>query len=85
VSNSLIGNGILNSKKLLEELSLGFVHLDSHDETDGLRLTFSNKDVVHLRPPGNALELSCYTESTTLTEAKQLCEITLKSISSRIA
>lgn len=84
VSNSIIENGTLNPRKLVEELNLGFLHLDSHDETDGLRLIFSNKDVVHLKPYGNAPELRCYTESTTLTKAKQLCEITLSSISSRI-
>lgn len=85
VSNSIIENGKLNPNKLVEELNLEFLHLDSHDDTDGLRLTFSNEDVVHLRPSGNAPELRCYTESTTLAKAKKLCELTLKSISSRIA
>ncbi|MEJ2912607.1 phosphomannomutase [Pseudoalteromonas sp. C12FD-1] len=84
VSNSIIENGKLNPNKLIEELSLTFLNLDSYDETDGLRLTFTSKDVVHLRPSGNAPELRCYTESTTLAKAKQLCEITLGSISSRI-
>jgi len=35
----------------------------STDLTDGLRLTFSNGDIVHLRPSGNAPELRCYAES----------------------
>lgn len=33
------------------------------DETDGLRATFENGDVIHLRPSGNAPELRCYTEA----------------------
>lgn len=33
------------------------------DETDGLRMTLNNGDIVHLRPSGNAPELRCYIES----------------------
>ncbi len=33
------------------------------DETDGLRITFSSGDIIHLRPSGNAPELRSYTES----------------------
>lgn len=35
----------------------------SVDETDGLRMTLNNGDIVHLRPSGNAPELRCYIES----------------------
>ena len=30
---------------------------------DGLRITFDNKEVIHLRPSGNAPEFRCYTEA----------------------
>ncbi|HQS38264.1 MAG: phosphomannomutase [Methylotenera sp. 24-45-7] len=43
------------------------------DITDGLRLSFSNGDIVHLRPSGNAPELRCYAESDTQENAKFLC------------
>ena len=33
------------------------------DDTDGWRMTFSNEDVVHIRPSGNAPELRIYVES----------------------
>ena len=33
------------------------------DNNDGLRFTFVNHDIVHLRPSGNAPELRCYAES----------------------
>ena len=33
------------------------------DRTDGLRLTFENGEIVHLRPSGNAPELRCYNEA----------------------
>lgn len=35
------------------------------DTTDGLRITFEDRDIIHLRPSGNAPELRCYTESAT--------------------
>lgn len=48
--------------------------------TDGLRLTFANGDIFHLRPSGNAPELRCYTEAATEAKAKLLCESILKLI-----
>lgn len=44
------------------------------DETDGFRVTFSNGDIVHLRPSGNAPELRCYAESGTQIQAQVLCD-----------
>lgn len=38
----------------------------SMDETDGLRMTLSSGDIVHLRPSGNAPELRCYVEGSML-------------------
>lgn len=38
-------------------------HVISVDMTGGLRITFSNGDIVHLRPYGNSPELRCYAES----------------------
>lgn len=33
------------------------------DQTDGLRVTFQNGEILHLRPSGNAPELRCYAEA----------------------
>ena len=43
------------------------------NEIDGLRFTFANGDIIHLRPSGNAPELRCYTESTSAANAELLC------------
>lgn len=51
------------------------------DQTDGLRVTFSSGDIVHLRPSGNAPELRCYTESGTPGRAEALCRFCLESLS----
>lgn len=43
------------------------------DTTDGIRATFANGDIVHLRPSGNAPELRCYAEASTQAAAEALC------------
>jgi phosphomannomutase len=42
------------------------------DATDGLRATFDNAEVVHLRPSGNAPEFRCYNEADTPERAAEL-------------
>lgn len=44
----------------------------SVDRTDGLRVTFSDGAIVHLRPSGNAPEFRCYTEAETPARAASL-------------
>ncbi len=36
---------------------------ESVDTTDGLRIVFKNREIIHLRPSGNAPEFRCYTEA----------------------
>lgn len=43
------------------------------DRTDGVRVTFGNAEVVHLRPSGNAPEFRCYAEAGTAARATDLC------------
>jgi phosphomannomutase len=52
------------------------------NEVDGLRLSFKNGDIVHLRPSGNAPELRCYAESDSAEKAQALCNGALKWIAS---
>lgn len=42
------------------------------DMTDGLRVTFTGGQIVHLRPSGNAPECRCYAEAATRQEAEHL-------------
>ena len=46
--------------------------LTRQDQTDGLRITFVNGDIVHFRPSGNAPELRCYAESASPGRAEEL-------------
>ncbi len=50
------------------------------DLTDGLRLTFGNGEIVHLRPSGNAPELRCYAEADSMERAQALVTLTLQRI-----
>ncbi|TMO71478.1 phosphomannomutase [Pseudoalteromonas sp. S3785] len=47
---------------------------------DGLRITLSNDDVVHLRPSGNAPELRCYAEAKSTAQALGYVQSVLKLI-----
>jgi phosphomannomutase len=59
--------------QVLEELFGSFVGKpESIDTTDGLRVTFKSREVIHLRPSGNAPELRCYSEADTLARAEQI-------------
>lgn len=42
------------------------------DRTDGVRMSFADGDVVHLRASGNAPELRCYAEAASLQQARSL-------------
>ena len=42
------------------------------DRTDGIRATFENGEILHLRPSGNAPEFRCYTEASDEGRAQQL-------------
>lgn len=59
------------ASELLAPQSGGLV---ANDTTDGLRMTFANGDIVHLRPSGNAPELRCYAESESVERATDLCQ-----------
>jgi len=51
--------------------------------TDGLRLTFADGEIIHLRPSGNAPELRCYAEADTMERAKALVALSLQRIAAQ--
>lgn len=61
------------SRETMEDLFCGDLGtVTSIDSTDGLRITYSNGEIVHFRPSGNAPELRCYNEANSPERAQQL-------------
>ncbi len=51
------------------------------NRTDGLRITFANEEIIHLRPSGNAPEFRCYAEATSDERAREITSLVLAKIS----
>lgn len=54
------------------------------DLTDGLRTTFADGTVIHLRPSGNAPEFRCYAEADTPEQAETLMRDTLAAVAQEL-
>lgn len=54
--------------------SLGYSEITKINYLDGVRIYFSNGDIVHLRPSGNAPEFRFYTEAACAARAEQMCD-----------
>ena len=66
---------LAETKARLSELfspALGFGSLTSINVLDGIRLGFSNGDVAHVRPSGNADELRIYALANTPARAQDI-------------
>lgn len=72
ISQQIIAKAIGNEQHLLTKLGFDNVSLENVNTIDGLRLTMSGGDIIHLRPSGNAPELRCYAESNTADNAQRL-------------
>ena len=51
------------------------------NRTDGLRITFANEEIIHLRPSGNAPEFRCYAEAASDECARKITTDALAKIS----
>lgn len=54
------------------------------DLTDGLRVSFADGSVIHLRPSGNAPEFRCYAEAESVSRAEILMRETLQAVAQRL-
>ena len=50
------------------------------NRTDGLRITFANEEIIHLRPSGNAPEFRCYAEAASDARAREITSLALAKI-----
>jgi phosphomannomutase len=77
----LIANDAQTNLHNIKALFPALANPISIDTTDGLRITLDNDDIVHLRPSGNAPELRCYCEASSMTKAVDLCEQVMRLVS----
>jgi phosphomannomutase len=80
-SNALLTQLAIDPAPLLTAMALD-QSVTAQNSIDGLRLTLSNGDIVHLRPSGNAPELRCYAESNEQQSAQQLVHAALHCVPS---
>jgi phosphomannomutase len=59
---------------------LGFKSIDAINFVDGVRIVFSNGDVSHLRPSGNAPEFRNYATADTQQRAEEIVKIGIEKI-----
>jgi len=72
ISELSSGDKLQNTQAIEAAFENRFGRVVSLDLTDGLRITFENEDVLHLRPSGNAPELRCYSEADTESRAEEI-------------
>lgn len=79
-SQAVIALGLDNQQNLLNYIGLEAFRSILLDSTDGLRMTLNSGSIVHLRPSGNAPELRCYAEASSLEEAHKIVDVALENI-----
>lgn len=84
-SRTLIGRLAADTAFAIRLMAPNASAVDAICDVDGLRLTFTEGDIVHLRPSGNAPELRCYAESSSAEQAQALCDGCLKRIRDEVA
>ncbi|MFH1137322.1 MAG: phosphomannomutase [Pseudomonadota bacterium] len=85
LSRDMIDDFFKHSEKLHQYLAPQGQSLTALDMTDGLRATFSNGEIVHLRPSGNSPELRCYCEADSDERARKLTVEALKRIGGQVS
>ncbi len=79
-SIKLLEKAASNHNSLLKSFGLENLIVVDTNQIDGLRLTFDDNSIIHLRPSGNAPELRCYVETNSQEKSDNLVKQVLSSI-----
>mgnify|MGYP002712284966 CR=1 FL=1 len=83
-SKALIAEATQDSASLLRQLDMANRQVATTNTTDGLRLSFVDGDIIHLRPSGNAPELRCYAEASSQPVAAALVKQVLAALRTQL-
>jgi len=78
ISGFICGDASRNKAAVEAVFGQWFGAVADLDTTDGLRITFKNGDIAHLRPSGNAPEMRAYTEADTARRAAEMNAICME-------
>jgi phosphomannomutase len=84
ISNSLEFDQVKQGEFLFEVYADNAVKINAINTTDGLRLIISNKDIIHIRPSGNAPELRVYVETSTMDKSEGLVKLVITALKNAI-
>ena len=79
LENPIYG-ALLSNKKELERffnVKLGFGNILSINYLDGIRITFDNGDVAHIRPSGNAPQFRVYSNANSQERASEIIRLSI--------
>ncbi len=79
ISKEIILSGEEDPNQLIRNLNIEDL-VEKVCNVDGLRMTLSSGNIIHLRASGNAPELRCYAESETVSSAEKLVNQTLETL-----
>jgi phosphomannomutase len=80
ITKSLKFDPIKQAEFLFEIYADKAVKIISINKTDGLRMSTSNNDIIHIRPSGNAPELRVYIETSTMDQSEGLVEAVIAAL-----
>ncbi|HEX7763943.1 MAG TPA: phosphomannomutase, partial [Cellvibrio sp.] len=84
-SKAFIAEVAQDPAALLDLLTLGPKTVAAMNTTDGLRISFTDGEIIHLRPSGNAPELRCYAEADDQATAIQRVQQVLDALKLKLA
>jgi len=79
-SEALFNKKLVSDRDLIKALLPVAGSVTEINNLDGLRVTFSTSDIIHIRLSGNAPELRCYVESNSYDKARRICHEALSRV-----
>jgi phosphomannomutase len=80
ITKSLEFDSIRQNEFLFEIYADKIAKINTINKIDGLRMSISNNDTIHIRPSGNAPELRVYVETSTMDKSEALVDAVINAL-----